>query len=118
MHRFSRRTGESRALDNIEKLVSIPGVDAVMIGPHDLSLSLGIVGQLNHPRMAEAYELVIAACRKHGVAPGIHLTEFEQAKEWLAKGMRLFTFQNDVRMLMDAGKANTTQLRHFIAQKG
>ncbi len=107
-----------KALDNIEKLVSIPGVDAVMIGPHDLSLSLGIVGQLNHPRMAEAYELVIAACRKHGVAPGIHLTEFEQAKEWLAKGMRLFTFQNDVRMLMDAGKANTTQLRHFIAQKG
>jgi 2-keto-3-deoxy-L-rhamnonate aldolase RhmA len=107
-----------KALDNIEKLVSIPGVDAVMIGPHDLSLSLGIVGQLNHPRMAEAYELVIAACRKNGVAPGIHLTEFEQAKEWLAKGMRLFTFQNDVRMLMDAGKANTTQLRHFIAQKG
>jgi 2-keto-3-deoxy-L-rhamnonate aldolase RhmA len=90
----------------------------VMIGPHDLSLSLGIVGQMKHPRMAEAFEKVIAACNKHGVAPGIHLTEADQAKEWLAKGMRLFTYQNDIRMLMDAGKANTAQLREFIGKKG
>ncbi|MDI6754415.1 MAG: aldolase/citrate lyase family protein [Thermodesulfobacteriota bacterium] len=103
-----------KAIENIENLVSIPGVDAVMIGPHDLSLSLGIVGQLQHPRMVEAYERVIAACRKFGVAPGIHLTELEQAKEWLAKGMRFFTFQNDLRMLIDGGKVSTTQLRQFI----
>jgi len=106
-----------KALDNIEKLVSIPGVDAVMIGPHDLSLSLGIVGQLKHPKMAEAYEKVIAACCKYGVAPGIHLTEIDQAKEWLSKGMRFFTFQNDIRMLMDSGNASATQLRQFIANR-
>ena len=47
----------------------------------------------------------------------IFLTEFDQAKEWLAKGIRFFTFQNDIRMLMDAGKSNTTQLRQFIQQK-
>ncbi|HXZ35269.1 MAG TPA: hypothetical protein VEL68_04540 [Thermodesulfobacteriota bacterium] len=46
------------------------------------------------------------------------LVPADQAKEWLAKGMRLFTFQNDVRMLMDAGKANTAQLREFIGKKG
>ncbi len=89
-----------------------------MIGPHDLSLSLRIVGQLKHPKMVEAYEKVVAACKKHGVAPGIHLTEADQAKKWLAKGMRLFPFQNEVRMLMDAGKANTAQLREFIGKKG
>jgi len=44
------------------------------------------VGQLKHAKMVEAYEKVIAACKKHGVAPGIHLTEADQAKEWLAKG--------------------------------
>ncbi len=106
-----------KAIENIEKLVSIPGVDAVMIGPHDLSLSLGIVGQLKHPQMAEAYERIIAACQKFGVAPGIHLTEFDQAQEWLAKGMRFFTFQSDIRMLVDAGKSSTAQLRQFIHQK-
>jgi len=106
-----------KAIENIQKLVSSPGVDAVMIGPQDLSLSLGVVGQLKHPQMVEAFERVIAACQKYGVAPGIHLTEFDQAKEWLAKGMRLFTFQNDIRMLLDAGKAATAQLRQFIDQK-
>jgi 2-keto-3-deoxy-L-rhamnonate aldolase RhmA len=106
-----------KAIENIEKLVSIPGVDAVMIGPHDLSLSLGVVGQMKHPLMAEAYEKIIATCRKFGVAPGIHLTEFDQAQEWLAKGMRFFTFQNDIRMLVDAGKSSTAQLRQFINQK-
>jgi len=107
-----------KAIENIEKLVSLAGVDAVMIGPHDLSLSLGVVGQLKHPHMVEAYERVIAACQKFGVAPGIHLTEFDQAREWLARGMRFFTFQNDIRMLMDAGKANTAQLRQLISKKG
>ena len=58
------------ALDNIEKRVSIPGVDGVMIGPNDLSLSLGISGELKHPRMVAAYERVIAACRKDGVPRG------------------------------------------------
>jgi 2-keto-3-deoxy-L-rhamnonate aldolase RhmA len=106
-----------KAIDHIEKLVSISGVDAVMIGPQDLSLSLGMVGQLKHPRMVEAYERVIAACEKYHVAPGVHLAEFDQAKEWLAKGMRFFTFQNDIRMLLDAGKANTSQLRDFIGQR-
>jgi 2-keto-3-deoxy-L-rhamnonate aldolase RhmA len=106
-----------KAIAHIEKLVSIPGVDAVMIGPHDLSLSLGVVGQLKHPLMVDAYERVIAACRKFGVAPGIHLTELDQAKEWLGKGMRFFTFQNDIRMLMDAGKGCTQQLRQFLNDK-
>ena len=105
-----------KAVENIEELVSIPGVDAIMIGPHDLSLSLGLVGQLKHPRMVEAYERMISACRKYGVAPGIHLTEMDQAKEWLAKGMRFFTFQNDVRMLINSGKALTQQLRQFFPQ--
>jgi len=106
-----------KAIDNIEKLVSIPGVDAVMIGPNDLSLSLGIVGQFKHPDMVAAFEAVIAACNKYRVAPGIHLTDWEQAKEWLGRGMRFFTFQNDVRFLLEGAKAATRQLRQLISDK-
>jgi 2-keto-3-deoxy-L-rhamnonate aldolase RhmA len=83
-----------------------------------MELSLGVAGQMTHPHMAEAYEKIIAACRKFGVAPGVHLTELDQAKDWLAKGMRFFTFQNDIRMLIDAGQSNTSRLRQFIDQKG
>jgi len=105
------------ALDNIEKLVSIPGVDGVMIGPNDLSLSFGISGELKHPKMVAAYEQIIAACRKHGVAAGVHLMDLEWAKEWIGKGMRFLTYHSDVRFMMDAAKAANRQLQDFIAQK-
>jgi 2-keto-3-deoxy-L-rhamnonate aldolase RhmA len=98
------------ALDNIEKLVSIPGVDGVMIGPSDLSVSLGISGELKHPRMVEVYEKVIAACRKHGVSPGVHLMDTEWAKEWIAKGMRFLTYYTDIRFLMEGARNATRRL--------
>jgi 4-hydroxy-2-oxoheptanedioate aldolase len=105
------------ALDNIEKLVSIPGVDGVMIGPNDLSLSFGISGELKHPKMVAAYEQIIAACRKHGVAAGVHLMDLEWAKEWAGKGMRFLTYLSDVRFMMDGAKGANRQLQDFIAQK-
>jgi len=105
------------ALDNIEKLVSIPGVDGVMIGPNDLSLSLGISGELKHPRMVEAYERVIAGCRKHGIAPGVHLMDMEWAKDWIGKGMRFLTYYNEIRFLMEGAKNAAKQLREHPALK-
>jgi 2-keto-3-deoxy-L-rhamnonate aldolase RhmA len=105
------------ALDNIEKRVSIPGVDGVMIGPNDLSLSLGISGELKHPRMVAAYERVIAACRKDGVPPGVHLMDLEWAKEWIGKGMRFLTYYTDIRFLMDGAKSAARQLRESPAPK-
>ena len=104
------------AIEHIEEIVSVPGIDAVMIGPNDLSLSLGIVGQMKHPRMAESYQRVIAACQKHGVAPGIHLTEMNQAQEWLARGIRFLTFQNDIRTLLDGLKSSVRQLHQFLME--
>lgn len=100
------------AVENIEKLVSIPGVDAVMIGPNDLSLSMGISGEFNHPRMVAAYERVIAACRRHGVAPGVHMMDLNSAQHWIGKGMRFVTFMNDLRFMMEGAKNSAGQLRN------
>jgi 2-keto-3-deoxy-L-rhamnonate aldolase RhmA len=65
--------------------------------------------------MVATYEKVIAACHKYLVAPGIHLTDAEQAKEWLGRGMRFFTLQNDVRFLLEGAKAATRLLRQRIS---
>ena len=88
-----------------------------MIGPNDLSLTLGISGELKHPRMVAAYERVIAACRKHGVAPGVHLMDLEWAKEWIGKGMRFLTYYPDIRFLMDGAKSAARRLRESPAPK-
>jgi len=60
-----------KALEAREELCSVPGIDAVMIGPADLSISLGIPGQFTHPDYLSCVDRVLAACRRHGKFPGM-----------------------------------------------
>jgi 2-dehydro-3-deoxyglucarate aldolase len=60
------------AVEKIEDIVSVDGLDGVFLGPYDLSGSMGIVAQFDHPRMAEARKRVIEATAKAGKAIGIH----------------------------------------------
>ena len=61
------------AMNRVDELLSVPGVDAVMVGPADLSVSLGVPGQFEHPTMIAAIEKIRDASLRHGVAPGIHI---------------------------------------------
>ena len=63
-----------QALGNVDAIVSTPGVDAVYVGPADLSISLGLPPRNNDdvPEFVEALETIVAACQNHGVVPGIH----------------------------------------------
>jgi 2-keto-3-deoxy-L-rhamnonate aldolase RhmA len=99
------------AVDRVDELVSIEGVDAALIGPFDLSQSLGIPGELDHPRLAEAYERVIAACARHGVAPGAHLQSIESVHRWREAGMRLFLYRYDIQLFLDVSCEALQRLR-------
>ena len=101
------------AVNRVDSIVSVEGVDAVMIGPFDLSQSLGIPGQLRDPRVADAFQTVIEACNRHGVAPGVHLTTLEDAKLWTSRGMRFITFQYDSQYLLRAFRETVAQLKQF-----
>lgn len=93
------------ALDRLEAIASVPGIDALFIGPNDLASSLGVPGRLDHPRMTEAFERVIAAAQNHGIAAGIHLFDAEAAKAWKAKGIRLITLGNDITMIVEGARS-------------
>lgn len=64
------------ALEAVDDILSVPGVDVIYIGPADLSISLGLPPGNNdaEPIFVEALETVVAACKRHGVVPGIHAT--------------------------------------------
>jgi 2-dehydro-3-deoxyglucarate aldolase len=90
-----------QGVKNIEKILSFKEIDGVMIGPYDLSGSLGIPGQLDHPAVREACEKVNAACRKHRVACGTHLVEAEPEKVEAAfsNGFSFVILSSDVFLL-------------------
>ena len=99
------------AVEHIDELLSVPGVDVALIGPEDLSVSMGVPGESGHPSVVEAIEAVIQAAKRHGVAPGIHMGSVGPLRDWLAKGMRMIMYSSDLGFLMDAAAAGLEELR-------
>ena len=76
------------SLENCDELLAVPGIDVAMVGPTDLSISLGVPGEFTHPKLIGAVEPFIEACRRHGVVPGIHCRSAQMALPWMKRGMR------------------------------
>lgn len=99
-----------RAVQAREELLSVPGIDAVMMGPADLSVSLGVPGDFQHPKMVEAMEAVRDACLRHGVAPGTQTRTPELARFWKERGMKFLGCGNESGMMFDRAKDLVRQL--------
>ena len=91
------------AVERREELLSAPGIDAVMIGPVDLSISLGVPGDFFHAKMEDAISKVGETAVKHGVAPGIQSRPVELATHWRDKGFSLHRLRRRDRDA-DAGR--------------
>ena len=92
------------ALDNLDEILSVEGLDAIYIGPSDLSLSLGCTPTLDDvdPKAAEAIDHILERAKAHGVVAGIHNASPETALRRIAKGFQFVTVSSDAR-LMAAG---------------
>ncbi len=102
----------STAVENIDSILGVDGVDAAFIGPNDLSQSYGLMGQFEHPVVVGAIEKVIASAQKHGKHRGIHLAGPTDAlKGWIAKGMNLNLWGNEIAMMQASGSAAVKQIR-------
>ncbi len=88
------------AVDRVEEIVSVPGVDAVYVGPADLSVTLGLAPAPDHdePIFTDALDRVLDACRRHDVVPGI-AGNSETAVKRLEQGFRFVEVASDARLL-------------------
>lgn len=103
------------AIENVDAICAVPGVDAVMMGTSDLSLEMGIAGQLDHPRIEQAYARVIQACRKSGVHPGMGgVHDLALVEKFVRMGMRFVLGGNDLRFLMSAGQERAKAMRAML----
>jgi 4-hydroxy-2-oxoheptanedioate aldolase len=104
-------------VNNVDDIVSTPGVDAVMIGPSDLSQDMGIPGQLYHPKMEHALDKIVKYCDKYEVAPGIHVQEIEDVSKCIDKGIRFITYNYDINFLKEASQHSLQALHSLITNK-
>jgi 2-keto-3-deoxy-L-rhamnonate aldolase RhmA len=93
------------------EIAAVPGVDALVIGPADLSVALGLPGQLDHPQFQVAVRHAIAASRQAGVASGIFTGSAETVGFWLGEGMRWFCCGTDEGLVGTAAAELRRQIR-------
>jgi len=92
------------ALDNIDEILQVPGINGVLIGPNDLSISLGVPGQIHSEVMVNAFNTVLSKCKQYGVVPGCHINDTNLAGEYAAKGFLLVSSSADTMMIQNGAK--------------
>lgn len=100
------------ALARLDEILSVPGIDAVYIGPVDLSLTLGLPPEPWHEDQVfqDAIDAVLAACDRHGVVPGIHASA-ALAPEWIARGFRMVTVGYDQASVLAGLRGDLASVR-------
>lgn len=99
-----------RAFDMRDELISVPGIDVVMIGPADFSISLGVPGDFMNPKLIEHMAAVRDTCLKYKVAPGTQTRNIQLARFWRENGMTFLGCSSEVGMMFDRGVEITSQL--------
>lgn len=102
-----------QALDNIDEILAVPGIDAIYVGPSDLGLARGrsARGDTDEAGHAEDVEYIAQRAQQQGVVAGIHTSSLAYAQRWLAVGFRMVTLGSDSGFMARAAAADLKALR-------
>jgi 2-dehydro-3-deoxyglucarate aldolase len=92
-----------RGVENVEAIANTPGIDGLFIGPYDLSGSMGLLGQFDHPRLQEAIDRICKAAVDAKIAPGLHVVQpsVDEMKARIDAGFRFIAFSVDFLFLQN-----------------
>jgi 2-keto-3-deoxy-L-rhamnonate aldolase RhmA len=102
------------AVENLESILSVKGVDMVQFGPSDYSMSIGLAGQRNHPAVVEAYEHTIKTAIKMGVRPRAEISTPAEADYYLKQGVKDFNLSTDTAILASFYRDQGGALRELV----
>ena len=102
-----------QAIDNLEAILDVPGIDAIYVGPSDLGFSLGLEPKADReePQILRIYDRLIAETSRRGIFAGIHCTAPAYAARAINMGYRFVTIMNDSGLLATAARAAVKAVR-------
>ena len=104
------------AVENVDEIAAVPGIDVLLIGASDLTAESGLHGQFEHPRVLAMFEKVMAAGRRHGKVVGIGgIGSDADMARCCGMGMKMIVAAGDISLLVSAASARTRSLRELIA---
>jgi 4-hydroxy-2-oxoheptanedioate aldolase len=103
-------------VENIDEILSSGGLDAIFIGPYDLSTSLGVSGQLDHPLVVDGIEKVISKAKEHQIILGSYVNDFESGKQWLEAGVQLIACGNDAFLITCRFAEENQKFKDYVSR--
>ncbi len=102
-----------QAMENLDEILSVPGLDSLYVGPNDLAISLGYPpsGVPTDKVVLDAIKAIVAGAKRHGVHAGIHCGSTQMAKEMIAQGFQFVTLMADNAFLASAAKSAVAEMR-------
>ncbi len=101
----------AKGLANAEEIMSVPGVDVAHLGHGDLSLSLGVPGQTDHPEMQAGIDRILGACEQHGKAAACLAGDVATGQDWVKRGFRMVSYNYDAGLLRSALATGIEQIK-------
>lgn len=100
-------------VENADEILSVPGVDAVYVGPNDLAVTHGLAPSADpaDPQHVALIERILAACRRHGVLAGIHCSSVDAARRWRDLGFRMLNVKSDAVFMREAAAGVVAALK-------
>ena len=110
----SVKVESARGVENIDEIAAVPGLDAIMVGPSDLTTSLGIPGQFEHARFKDAMDRIAKACERNSVAWGPHVGNPEEVKHWADRGATFMSCGFDGDLLLQTWKDTAQRANELL----
>ena len=106
------------AVENIDEILSVKGLDGIMVGPTDLTLSMGHPQKFppELPEVDEMIQRILAKCKEHNVAFGHFTSTFEVAEKWIRRGGQIATLQSDQAFLATAAGEALSNVNDLLAE--
>lgn len=100
-----------RSVANLDAICAIPGIDAVFVGPNDMTVSMGIPEERDHPDFVAIMQRIIDTAERHGVAAGCHFHKLEHAQRLIAQGGRFIPYGSDHQFIGEGVRGFLAELR-------
>ena len=105
------------AMERLDSILAEPGLDGVIIGPHDLSISLGLPEQYHDPRFEQAVQHIISRVREKDLSVGIHLSEGAESQiQWVKAGANIIMHSSDIALFQQRLKEDIAAMRRALGE--
>lgn len=106
------------AVKNLDAILAVPGVDLLIVGPCDLSGSMGLLGQIHHPKVKAAMDEIAAKCKAAGMPFGVSMVwDEELASDWLRRGANFIFCDNEGSYIMRGCRKTLSRLKELTGSK-